>query len=294
MTPDQPSPPKPKAPKAAAPPADPKATAKPKATANSKPKAKANTVRLNKWLADTGHCSRRKADELIAAGRVKINGKLVTELGTQLPANPAAKLEVTVDGQLILPPKTKKQYYLFNKPKDTLTTRADEAERKELGQKLRKTIYSWLPNHLHTLNPVGRLDRNTTGLLLLTDDGELLYRLTHPSYHVPKVYQVQVERTLDQPKALAQQLLDGIWLEPEHVLAQVAEVTLLNAKSFGLTLMTGYNRQIRRSMEALGYEVVALKRLSMGPLLVQGLSPGHYRPLSFTELGALKKAVGLK
>lgn len=232
-------------------------------------------VRLNKWIAESGLCSRREADRLIEAGRITVNGRVTKVMGTQV--NPDQDI-VKYDGQVLR--ATFKVYLLFHKPKGCITTRADE--------KGRKTIYDFIPRKWQTVDPAGRLDRNSTGAMILSNDGDFLYRLTHPKFHLPKVYRVTVEQPLDQ--ATVNALLEGIMLEPENKLAKAEAIEVEDSFTLKMTLVTGYNRQIRRCLEALNYEVTSLKRLSIGPVKLGDLKPGDVRLLSIQERRELRTA----
>ena len=238
-------------------------------------------LRLNQWLASTGLCSRRKADEWIEAGRVAINGKKVTNFSTRVHP---VRDEVKVDGR---PVKRHRQtgLILFYKPNGLLTTKKDE--------KGRKTIYDVLPDEFQHYKPAGRLDRNSHGLLLMSNDGVLLNRLTHPSFNVHKRYIATVNRPIEDAESVANTLLNGVFLEEEQVTATVDEVALLADDQLELKLTTGYNRQIRRMLEHCGYEVKQLKRISVGSFKLSGLRPGQCKPVSFRELTQLKKQLKL-
>lgn len=234
---------------------------------------KSETVRLNKLIADSGLCSRRKADERITAGRVSVNGKTITELGTQV--DPGTD-RVRVDGKP-LPMVEKNLYLVFHKPRGVVTTRSDERGR--------KTIYDWLPENYHAANPAGRLDRNTSGVLILSSDGDFLHHITHPSFHVPKTYRVEVDRTMAEKDI--RQLLAGVELKPEDKPAHVKSVVQLDPTTYELVLITGLNRQIRRSLKQLGYTVKKLKRTAFGNIRLGRLKPGEVRPLTRREKKSL-------
>jgi len=235
-------------------------------------------IRLNKFLADCGVTSRRNADELIKSGVVKVNGQIVTELGTKVTKSDF----ITVNGD---PVKEKKNYIyiILNKPKNVITTTSDE--------KGRKTVLDIVRKHTRIF-PVGRLDRNTTGLLLLTNDGELAYRLTHPSYQIERIYSVK----LDKPLAFedAKKIADGIDLDdgessgPAEIFIEPKDHTKLNIK-----ITEGKNREIRRIFETLGYEVKQLSRKLFANLSISGIKVGEYRHLTKKELRDLKKLVNL-
>jgi 23S rRNA pseudouridine2605 synthase len=212
--------------------------------------------------------SRREADIWIQEGRVSVNGKLIEELGLKI--NPH-KDHVLVDGKPLQP--AKKLYYAFHKPKDTLCAKTDPQQR--------RTIYDWLPSELHGLEPVGRLDRDSTGLLLLSNDGDWVQQLTHPKFNWVKVYQL----TVCEPWSDSQldTLGQGILLQPEGKLAQFHSLEITGTHTAKMALITGYNRQIRRMMEAVGQTVLKLKRIQFGPILLKRLEPGGVRPLIRSE-----------
>ncbi len=230
-------------------------------------------IRLNKFIAAAGVCSRREADRYIEDGRIAINGKTVTELGFKV--NPDD--EVRLGGRLLRPEKH--VYILLNKPKDYITSLEDEEGRRTvmdlLGNVVKERIY-----------PVGRLDRNTTGLLLLTNDGDLATRLMHPSFEIRKVYQVDLDKPLSDSDAQA--IRKGLMLEdgPAHI-DDMAMLTP-DRKSIGLELHIGRNRIVRRIFEHLGYNVLRLDRVMYGGLTKKDLPRGKYRMLSSQEIINIK------
>jgi 23S rRNA pseudouridine2605 synthase len=226
------------------------------------------SVRLNRFIADCTGISRRKADELLAAGQVSVNGKIAVIGQVVIPE----KQQVRLQGKLLQ--LQKKRYLLFHKPTGTITTRSDPEGR--------KTIYDLLPEKYHDLDPAGRLDRESSGVLLLSNDGDFLQTVTHPKFAHEKVYRVGVRQHLTA-EALTQ-LEKGILLEPESKLAihQVREIR--DGKTVVLTLKTGINRQIRRSFEALSYEVTHLKRTSFAGITLGSLPPGKCRELKPAEV----------
>jgi 23S rRNA pseudouridine2605 synthase len=234
-------------------------------------------IRLNKLIADSGLCSRRKADELIRQGKVTINRQTVEELGTLV--DPESD-RVFVDGAPLPEPK-RKLYLLFNKPVNVLTTRKDE--------KGRKTIYEHLPEAYHRVDPAGRLDRYSCGALILSDDGDFIHHITHPGFHVPKRYYVRLDRPIEQAFRLKRSLMEGVTLMPENKLAKAFAIDIQKSRELELTLNTGYNRQIRRMFEHLGYEVKRLERLSIGMVRLGNLKPGQTRPLNRTEIRSLRQ-----
>lgn len=221
------------------------------------------TVRLNKFIADCTGVSRRKADTLIESGKVEVN-RHPARVGQSI--NPD-KDTVTLDGKPLAPQK--KHYILFYKPPGYITTRYDPQGR--------KTIYDILPETYHHLDPVGRLDRESSGVLLLSNDGQFVQTLSHPRFQHQKTYRVTVDKPLT-PAAL-EQLEAGICLMPENKLAQCRVQEVRDRKTVVLALKTGMNRQIRRSFEALGYEVVSLKRLSFAGFTLGRLRPGQIQEL---------------
>ncbi len=234
-------------------------------------------IRLNKYIAASGLCSRRKADELISMGFVRINGETVTELGVRVIPG---KDRVTVKGREILL-DAKLVYILLNKPKDYITTAHDE--------KNRKTVLDLVPA-THRLFPVGRLDRNTTGALLLTNDGDLAYHLTHPSFEVEKSYRVK----LDKPISAAQlhELTRGIHLSDGKTApgnAWIIEGT--KRLEVALVIHEGKNRQVRRMFESLGFTVKRLDRFSYAGLTTTGLKRGEWRFLTAREIKNLYQLV---
>ena len=231
-------------------------------------------IRLNKYIASSGLCSRRKADEFIEKGKVAVNGKIVTELGYLVQP----KDKVFVDKKLIRPVKL--EYYRFYKPAGYITTCDDE--------KGRKTIYDLLPENLAGLKPVGRLDKDSTGLLILTNDGDLINSLTHPSIKVPKVYMVTVDSVLT--RAELEKLANGVEIEPGKI--AYADIQVLNMDNkhteMQITLYQGMNRQIRKMFEFIGHEVKVLKRIQHATLRLDGLKRGDVKPIKPIQIRELK------
>ncbi|HWB63060.1 MAG TPA: pseudouridine synthase [Chitinophagales bacterium] len=239
-------------------------------------------IRLNKYLAHAGIASRRNADELIKEGRVKVNGEVVTEMGHKV--KPKDKVEF--DGkQLNL---EKKYYVLLNKPKDFITTVKDERDRRTVMELLRG-VYPQIKSKVKPrLYPVGRLDRNTTGVLLVTNDGELAQKLTHPSSQVRKVYHVILDEKLK--KEDFDKIAEG-GVVLEDGIAEVDEIAYPNPKNraeVGVEIHTGKNRFIRRLFESLGYEVVKLDRVFFAGLTKKDLPRGRWRFLNEEEVRLLK------
>lgn len=234
--------------------------------------------RLNKFIASSGICSRRKADELIEAGKVTVNGKFITELGFQI----SPKDKVFVEGKLIKP--LKNEYYRFYKPAGYITTSEDE--------KGRKTIYDVIPPELKKLKPVGRLDKESTGLIIMTTDGELINEMTHPSIKVPKTYLVQINGKLSPEEG--EKMYNGLEIETDTgekkvAYAQVLPIELGNKSStLQVVLYQGINRQIRKMFAVLGYEVISLKRVQHGTITLEGLKKGQIKPMKPKQVKELK------
>jgi 23S rRNA pseudouridine2605 synthase len=248
------------------------------------------TERIQKLLSQWGIASRRHAEDLILAGRVTLNGKLA-QLGDK--ADPIHD-QLLVDGKPIKPTeRPRKLYLLLNKPKDVLSTCEDP--------KGRKTVLDLLPANLQQgqgLHPVGRLDRNSTGALLLTNDGELTLRLTHPRYHLPKTYDVWLEgHPRDED---LEQWRSGMDLDGQKTLPATLEIIeeTRDQTHLLITLTEGRNRQIRRLAEELGFVVLKLNRRSIGPLKLndrgKSLGSGQFRFLTPGEVKLLKKEVNLR
>lgn len=239
------------------------------------PKKYDGTIRLNKYIANAGICSRREADKLIAAGSVSVNGKVVTEMGYQVHEGDV----VNYGGEVLR--SERKRYFLLNKPKGYITTLDDPQERNTVMM----LMDSACPERIY---PVGRLDRNTTGLLLFTNDGDLARRLTHPSTGVYKIYQVEVDKAVTRDDM--KKLREGIELEdgPIHV-DDIQYVEGLNDKRIvGVALHSGKNRIVRRMFEHLGYSIHKLDRVVFAGLTKKDLPRGRYRELSEQEVGYLK------
>jgi 23S rRNA pseudouridine2605 synthase len=231
-------------------------------------------VRLNKYIAAAGICSRREADQLISAGLITVNGKSITELGSKV--NPDD--EVKYNGELI---RTERKVYLvLNKPKDYVTTTDDPKERKTVMLLIRDACKE-------RVYPVGRLDRNTTGVLLFTNDGELAKKMTHPSSNKKKIYHVFLNKAIsaNDMKKLAEgvSLEDGI-VQPDAISYASSE----NKKEVGLEIHSGKNRIVRRMFEALDYRVDKLDRVYFGGLTKKNLPRGKWRLLSEKEVNMLK------
>jgi len=231
-------------------------------------------IRLNKFIANSGVCSRREADTLIQAGVVTVNGEVVTELGTKVNVY---KDEVKFNGEKLK--GEEKVYLVMNKPKGYVTTASDpHAE---------KTVMELLKGCPFRVFPVGRLDKSTTGVLMFTNDGELAEKLTHPSYDKKKIYQVSLDKPLkqeDYEKALA-----GVELTDGKMAADDLEfIDADDHRKLGIEIHSGKNRIVRRLFEALGYEVKALDRVYFAGLTKKGLKKGAWRKLSEGEVNILK------
>jgi len=247
-----------------------------------------NGIRLNKALAFAGVCSRRKADDLISAGAVCVNGIVADALGQRI--DPATDT-ITVQGKLVLLPsdcledQRSYTYVMLHKPIQVVSTVRDPQGRPAvldfLSEELRRRT---------RLYPIGRLDYFSEGLLLLTDDGELTNRLTHPRYHLPKRYQVRVRERVEN--RMLEIMQKGMTLREGECLAPV-EVEVQENTTLLLTLRQGINRQIRRMCRDLGLTILSLRRISLGPLCLGNLPKGRCRLLLPDEVSALKKSVGL-
>ncbi len=232
-------------------------------------------MRINKFLAEKGVASRRHADEMIAAGRVQINGAVAT-----LGANVEETDEVLVDGVLLSHEEKKEEYYIMNKPKGVICTVSDDRGR--------KTVMDLLPESVGRVFPVGRLDYETEGLLILTNDGDLAFRLTHPTSEIPKTYLVRIEGTMtekDLNPIRSGVELDGVLTK--KCKAHIVETDKAYTKVH-ITITEGRNRQVRRMFEAIGRSVAFLKRVSIGRLKLTGLDRGEVRPLTEQEIVYLK------
>ncbi len=231
-------------------------------------------MRINKYLAESGVASRRASDTMIEERRVLINGKTAT-LGSEVEDGDT----VTVDGSIVRPVK-KYSYYMLNKPKGYVTTVKDD--------KGRKTVMDLLPKKGDRLYPVGRLDYDTEGLLIITNDGELAQRLTHPVNEVPKTYVAKIEGVLTE-NMLARLRggveVDGVRTKKSAV--RIVDETKTETK-VSVTITEGRNRQVRKMFEAVGKEVIFLKRVKIGDLALRGLNRGEYRPLTKEEIYYLK------
>lgn len=236
--------------------------------------------RLQKFLAEAGIASRRKCEDLIQAGRIRVNGRVIREPGTKVDP---LRDRVELDGRVVA--VEQKAYVLLYKPRGYVTTAQDPQGRRKVTD-----LVAALPQRLF---PIGRLDYDSEGLLLLTNDGELAHRLTHPSYHVPKTYLVTVNG-IPKPDDLCR-LGEGILLDDGPTAP--ARVRLLRESGskalVEMTIHEGRNRQVRRMWQALGFEVKRLKRIQVANLDIGELRPGQYRHLRPAEVDELRKLVQL-
>ena len=231
-------------------------------------------LRLNKFLANAGVCSRREADEFIQAGVVTVNGQVVTELGTKVLRSD----EVKFHDQVVT--MEKKVYVLLNKPKDYVTTSDDPQQRKTVMDLVKNAC----PERIY---PVGRLDRNTTGVLLLTNDGDLASKLTHPKFLKKKIYHVYLDKAVTAHDM--QQIAEGVQLEDGEIKADAIEYASdTDKKQVGIEIHSGKNRIVRRIFESLGYKVVKLDRVQFAGLTKKNVRRGDWRYLTEEEVDRLR------
>ncbi|MCM1132686.1 MAG: rRNA pseudouridine synthase [Ruminococcus flavefaciens] len=237
-------------------------------------------IRIQKMIADSGFCSRRKAEELMSKGRVKLNGHPV-KLGDKC----GFKDIITIDGERIYMPRKKNfVYIMMNKPRGYVTTVSDELDR--------RCVMDLLGDVEERVYPVGRLDRNSEGLLLFTNDGEFANNIMHPSKHITKTYRVTVRPDINDEQLV--QLSEGVEIDGRMTLPATV---IVKEKQPGrvvmlITIKEGRNRQIRKMCEAVGLEVARLRRISVGPLKLGMLKPGTWRELTADELRAIRTAIG--
>ena len=226
-------------------------------------------VRLNKYISNAGVCSRRAADNLILEGRVKVNNSIVKELGVKVNAED----KIQVDNETIL--HEKKTYLLVNKPRNVICTKSDE--------KGRKSIMDLLPERFQHLYPVGRLDRNTTGVILMTNDGTLTQNLLHPSKKINKVYKVKVEKRLTQEEM--NKMVSGVELEDgKSNFNKLSELDEDEFFRYGIEIHSGKNRIIRRMFEAIDNRVLKLDRVMFHTFEKRGIPLGSFREVTTSEL----------
>ncbi len=239
------------------------------------PREEKDSIRLNKYIANSGVCSRREADKLITSGKIRVNGKVVKELGTKVKDGDTVALDSRILRQ------EQDRYLLLNKPRDVITTMDDPQGRKTVAGLVHKAC----PERVV---PVGRLDRNTSGLLLLTNDGKMADKLTHPSSKVRKIYEVHLDKPVYRKDLVT--ISQGIELDDGFIQADaVAWVSPeLNKKIVGIELHSGRNRIVRRIFEHLGYEVKKLDRTQFAMLTKKDLPRGKWRFLTPKEVNYLK------
>jgi 23S rRNA pseudouridine2605 synthase len=239
-------------------------------------------MRINRYLARSGVASRRAVEDLVRAGRVTVNGSTVTDLATVVDPNTD---RVEVDGRAVALPESF-TYIIMNKPCGTVVTMSDPQGRPTVAD-----LMAGLPSRVV---PVGRLDAATEGLLILTDDGDLAHRVSHPSFELDKVYEAEVRGELSESRRA--QLESGVLLDGR--LTSPASVEVLsrarNATRARITIHEGRKRQVRRMFDAVGHPVKRLTRIRVGPLEIGNLRPGLWRPMSDTEVAELRRAVAVK
>ena len=242
---------------------------------SNKKESKPSTKRLNKFIANAGVCSRREADKLIQGGEIKVNGKVITEMGHQVKASDT----VTYKGKKLIGEKF--IYVLLNKPKGFVTTTKDPHAEKTVMDLVKKSS-------TERIYPVGRLDKETTGLLILTNDGELTQKLTHPSNNIKKIYKVDLDAPISKNDQL--KLVEGVELEDGVSFFDELSILTDNKKEVGVEIHSGKNRIIRRMFDHLGYRVKKLDRVTFAGLTKKDLPRGKWRFLSEKEVYTLKKS----
>lgn len=245
-----------------------------KLTPKSDTKPDDGMMRLNRFIAHAGICSRREADTLIASGVISVNGKVVTELGTKVNKTDKIKYEdQTLKNEKLV-------YFILNKPKDFITTTNDPEKRRTVLQLMKGACKE-------RIYPVGRLDRNTSGVLLFSNDGDLAKKLLHPKHLVKKIYQVSTDKPIKQEDF--NKLTEGFQLEDGFIKAdELAYTSKDTKKEVGLEIHSGKNRIVRRMFESLGYKVLRLDRVLFAGLTKKGMSRGQYRALTEQEVSYLK------
>ena len=230
-------------------------------------------IRINKFISNSGVCSRRQADELILKGKVYLNNKKIKTLGIKI----SNKDIVKIDGKIIS--KEKKEYLILNKPKDFITTLNDPQNRKTVKDLIKGATKK-------RLYPVGRLDRDTTGLLIFTNDGELSKKLTHPSYKIKKIYHVEIEKAIELNDFKI--IENGFKLDGEKIKVDRIAILDKEKKNIGLEIHIGKNRIVRRIFEHLNYKVKKLDRVMIGSITKKNLKRGSWRFLKNSEVRLLK------
>ena len=236
-----------------------------------KKKSNPELIRLNKYISQSGLCSRRAADELIKKGKVQVNNKLCDQVGTKINKND----KVIVDKKLIKPEKN--IYVLLNKPKDYISTNKDTHNR--------RVVFDLIKGINERLFSVGRLDRKTTGLLLLTNDGDIAKKLTHPSYKIKKIYSVTLEKKISNDEI--SQIKNGLFVEDEYIKVDNVE-RLEKDYEVGIEIHMGKNRIVRKIFESLNHRVSKLDRVLFGPFTKKDLPRGKWRILNQNEIRNLK------
>ena len=236
-----------------------------------KKKSNPELIRLNKYISQSGLCSRRAADELIKKGKVQVNNKLCDQVGTKINKND----KVIVNKKLIKPEKN--IYVLLNKPKDYISTNKDTHNR--------RVVFDLIKGINERLFSVGRLDRKTTGLLLLTNDGDIAKKLTHPSYKIKKIYSVTLEKKISNDEI--SQIKNGLFIEDEYIKVDNIE-RLEKDYEVGIEIHIGKNRIVRKIFESLNHRVSKLDRVLFGPFTKKDLPRGKWRILNQNEIRNLK------
>ena len=236
-----------------------------------KKKSDPELIRLNKYISQSGLCSRRAADELIKKGKVQVNNKLCDQVGTKINKND----KVIVNKKLIKPEKN--IYVLLNKPKDYISTNKDTHNR--------RVVFDLIKGINERLFSVGRLDRKTTGLLLLTNDGDIAKKLTHPSYKIKKIYSVTLEKKISNDEI--SQIKNGLFIEDEYIKVDNIE-RLEKDYEVGIEIHMGKNRIVRKIFESLNHRVLKLDRVLFGPFTKKDLPRGKWRILNQNEIRNLK------
>lgn len=235
-------------------------------------------MRINKFLSLCGVASRRAADEIVREGRVQVNGEVLDEPGREVDE----KDDVRVDGKRVSPPK-RHRIILFHKPAGCVCSASDPQDR--------ATVYDYLPAECRSMKYIGRLDLQSRGLLLFTDDGDLIYRLTHPKFEVPRSYYVWTTRPLS--RSAADRLIAGVEIgenDRGEIEKGHAEEIFFDQGFFEMVLCEGKNREIRRMLEAVGYTIRDLKRVSYAGITLGSMRPGEFRELSPSEEKTLRQA----
>lgn len=236
----------------------------------------AEEMRLQKFMSKAGVCSRRKAEEHMTAGLVTVNGKVCKELGTKVDPS---KDRVEFQGNLVTLPDSY-IYLLVNKPSNYITTLDDPEDR--------PIISDLLPKNMPRVWPVGRLDWDTEGLLLMTNDGKLTNLMTHPSHEVSKTYAVKVRGLIDTRSPVLAQLREGVRIEEEDYITRPADLSIVrdNGRNTWLEILIreGKNRQIRKMFDAVGFPVMKLRRIAIGPITIDGISSGNFRSMTHAEV----------